>query len=118
MITALTNATLKGGSCQLRSRNSRTPWNKPQSTSTCACPASISYFEPVTVPAAPQNERDDMALDFSESKISEAVATGFAPRDSRSYGVSRPSSTGCPRQTEADPLRTSHRLLTRLLFRS
>src|SRR6266403_3661635 len=50
--------------------------------------------------------------------VPEAVATGFAPRDSRSYGVSRPSSTGGPRQTEADPLRTSHRLLTRLLFRS
>src|SRR5258708_4182014 len=73
MTTALTNAALKGGSCQLRSRNSRTPWNKPQSTSTCACPASIRYFEPVTVPAAPQNERDDMALDFSESKISEST---------------------------------------------
>src|SRR5258706_15074495 len=62
MITALTNAALKGGSCQLRSRNSRTPWNKPQSTSTCACPVSIRYFEPVTVPAAPQNERDDIVL--------------------------------------------------------
>src|SRR5258706_6303365 len=73
MITALTNAALKGGSYQLRSRNSRTPWNKPQSTSTCACPASIRYFEPVTVPAAPQNERDDIALDFSDSKISEST---------------------------------------------
>src|SRR5258707_15811036 len=61
-ITALTKAALNGGSCQLRSRNSRMPWNNPQSTSTCACPVSIRYFEPVTVPAAPQKESVDMVL--------------------------------------------------------
>src|SRR5919106_4092535 len=46
----------KGGSCQLRSRNSLKPWNKPQSTSTRALPLSIRYFDPVTVPTPPQNE--------------------------------------------------------------
>src|SRR6266850_2571001 len=55
-MTASTDAALNGGSCQLRSRNSRMPWNRPQSTSTRARSASIKYFEPVTVPAAPQKE--------------------------------------------------------------
>src|ERR1700694_2583436 len=72
-MTALTDAALNGGSCQLRSRNSRMPWNNPQSTSTLARSASIRYFETVTVPAAPQNESDDIfrVRFFSESKISE-----------------------------------------------
>src|ERR1051326_5560656 len=56
MRTASTDAALKGGSCQLRSRSSWGPWNNPQSTSTRARSDSIRYFDPVTEPAAPQNE--------------------------------------------------------------
>src|SRR4030088_3566351 len=69
-MTALTDAALNGGSRQLRSRNSRMPWNNPQSTSTLARSASIRYLEPVTVPAAPQNESEDIFWFsfFSESK--------------------------------------------------
>src|SRR6266404_1894409 len=77
MITAPTAAALKGGSCQLRSRNSRWPWNKPQSISARAPSDSIRYFEPVTVPAAPQNESDDivpmLANYFARGKARERI---------------------------------------------
>src|SRR5215813_2994688 len=55
--TAFTEDALNGGSCQLRSRNSCPPWNKPQSISRRPRSDSIRYFDPVTVPAAPQKER-------------------------------------------------------------
>src|ERR1044071_3438806 len=45
----------KGGSCQLRSRSSLRPWKSPQSTRTRALSVTTRYFEPVTVPAPPQN---------------------------------------------------------------
>jgi hypothetical protein len=54
--TAVSDRGSKGGSCQLRSRNSFKPWNKPQSTSTRALSVSIKYFDPVTVPTPPQKE--------------------------------------------------------------
>src|SRR5438128_1859720 len=53
---ALSEAASNGGSCQLRSRSSCPPWNKPQSIKTPARSVSIKYFDPVTVPAAPQND--------------------------------------------------------------
>src|SRR5689334_7598670 len=56
MSPALSERGSKGGSCQLRSRNSFRPWNEPQSTSTRARSVSIKYFDPVTVPTPPQNE--------------------------------------------------------------
>src|ERR1051326_5824596 len=77
MRTASTDAALKGGSCQLRSRSSCGPWNKPQSTSTRARSDSIRYFDPVTEPAAPQNESVGMTAMLADV-VSEprAVATG------------------------------------------
>src|ERR1044071_1641286 len=54
--TAFRERGSKGGSCQLRSRSSFKPWNRPQSTSTRDLPVSSKYFEPVTVPTPPQNE--------------------------------------------------------------
>src|SRR6266705_871407 len=69
MITAFTAAALNDGGCQFRSRNSRRPWNRPQSISTRARSVSTRYFEPVTVPAAPQNESVDMNLESNEAKV-------------------------------------------------
>src|ERR1043166_5779563 len=75
--TAFTAAALNGGSCQLRSRSSCGPWNNPQSTSTRARSDSIRYFDPVTEPAAPQNESVGMTAMLADV-VSEprAVATG------------------------------------------
>src|SRR5688572_30697389 len=53
--TALSERGLNGGSSQLRSRNSFSPWNRPQSTSTRALLVWTRYFDPVTVPTPPQN---------------------------------------------------------------
>src|SRR5437588_11183769 len=77
MRTAFTAAALNGGSCQLRSRSSCGPWNNPQSTSTRARSHSIKYFDPVTEPAAPQNESVGMRRMVADV-VSEprAVATG------------------------------------------
>src|SRR5215831_2862073 len=55
-MTASTDAALKGGSSQLRRRSSFNPWNNPQSIKTRPRSDSTKYFEPVTVPAAPQKE--------------------------------------------------------------
>src|SRR4030095_7825885 len=52
--TASTDAGGNGASAQLRSRSSRGPWKRPQSINTRRWWFSIRYFEPVTVPAAPQ----------------------------------------------------------------
>src|SRR5688572_27134242 len=54
--TAFSERGSKGGACQLRSRSSLKPWNRPQSTNTRESPDSTRYFDPVTVPTPPQNE--------------------------------------------------------------
>src|SRR5690349_14478541 len=53
--TAFNECGSNGGSCQLRSRSSLSPWKSPQSTRTRALSVTTRYFEPVTVPTPPQN---------------------------------------------------------------
>src|SRR5215467_12157110 len=81
MSTASTEEAGNGGSSQLRLRNSFRPWKRPQSTSTREPLVSIRYFEPVTVPAAPQNESvvmfsDDSCVHYQPktSQLCEAVS--------------------------------------------
>src|ERR1700738_515549 len=117
-MTALTDAALNGGSCQLRSRNSRMPWNTPQSTSTLARSASIRYLEPVTVPAAPQNESDDIfwVRLFSESKISEFTKHVYQGINTVVVRCQGEVSTGrAPQQSERRPLDFPPRLYSLII---